>query len=317
MSKTQVQSRRRVWALLQMLPRPGFQALGQVAMRRMQFSKWVVAALALSIITSPVRGLAEVPSAPPNPSGQNSDMVDHFMTTMPQSDQFVANRAEISSSRSPQILLQLMAQERFYSDQAAISAVRFYNGKKHDGKRMDRFTQDVRNSFAAECAAKGGKLESDGSDIYNRTLYGSRTRRGLRERVSPTTLDICMRTPRQSLGALIVQIDYTGQNFDGFNYAFATMRPSLVFSQIDIDREAAEDAALERRKQAARDQELAETRQWRRTIRAGTETGCGPVLSVNGDMVQLVHFRSREPKWYRRDELWPRERDVDGSPTCR
>ena len=209
-----------------------------------------------------------------------------------------------------------MAQEAFYRDRNAVFAVRFYNGKKHGGKRMGHFTRDVRDAFAAECTAKGGNLALENGDIHHRTIYGSRTSRGLQAKVRPTTLDICMRTPRESLGALIVQIDYAGQNYDGFNYAFATMRPALVFTQTDIDREAAEDAVIAQRKQVARDQELAEVRQWRRLIKPGTETSCGPVLRINGEMVELVYFRTRNSQWYRRDELWPSASDVDGNATC-
>lgn len=92
-------------------------------------------------------------------------------------------------------------------------------------------------------------------------------------------------------------------------YLIALLPPSAVYTQERLDREAAELAARQQREAADRDraeaQEQADVAVWRRTIKPGTETGCGPVLRVNGDLIEVAHFRTRDPRWYRRSELWP------------
>ena len=181
-------------------------ALERACMIRLGFSKWTRLAALLTVTVTALnwRPPAAAQAGPPNPSSTDGNMVDEFMASLPPSDQFTVDRTKVSYSRSNQVLLQLMAQEAFYRDRNAVSAVRFYNGKKHGGKRMDRFTRDVRDAFAVECKAKGGSLATENGDIHYRTIYGSRTSRGLQAKVRPTSLDICMQTPRESLGALIV-----------------------------------------------------------------------------------------------------------------
>jgi hypothetical protein len=41
----------------------------------------------------------------------------------------------------------------------------------------------------------------------------------------------------------------------------------------------------------ARDNERSAVERWRRTIKAGTETSCDPVLRVNAEMVELVYYQ--------------------------
>jgi hypothetical protein len=78
---------------------------------------------------------------------------------------------------------------------------------------------------------------------------------------------------------------------------------------------AAEKRKVEERDRAAQ-QEHAEAVSWRKAIQPGTETGCGPVLSVKGDLIEVVYYRTREPKWYRRAELWPTLYHAGGMRTC-
>ena len=51
-------------------------------------------------------------------------------------------------------------------------------------------------------------------------------------------------------------------------------------------------------------------------FKTGIETGCGPVLSVNGDLIEIAHYQTRESKWYRRSELWPSRFTKSGLRTC-
>ena len=66
-----------------------------------------------------------------------------------------------------------------------------------------------------------------------------------------------------------------------------------------------------RREAALRQQETDRLPQWRQSIANGSETACGPVLRTNGDLVEVVDTRTRQPRWYRRDELLPAVR-LDG-----
>jgi hypothetical protein len=103
-------------------------------------------------------------------------------------------------------------------------------------------------------------------------------------------------------------------------YLISLQPPSSVYTQERLDREASELAATQQRQTAARDravdQERVEVERWRRTIKAGTETGCGPVLRANGDLIQVVYYQTRVPKWYRRSELWPTLFTKGGLRTC-
>ncbi len=128
-------------------------------------------------------------------------------------------------------------------------------------------------------------------------------------------MDICMRTPEISLGTLV-----TISNKRLGSFAIFALGPGYVDTPALVAaRQARRDAyrteqarQLEARKNAQR----AALPGWRRSIQQGSETNCGPVLRVNGDLIEVVYFRTREPKWYRRTELFPSGYDVDGWETC-
>ena len=188
------------------------------------------------------------------------------------------------------------------------------------GKRDTRgrtFGQQAVDGFAAECIARGGYLEPDG-EPFRKTLEELSAGAGLtwiEEGRSPymrLQLSICSISKAESLGALAVTHDLASRET-----AIVLIAPGAVVKQLDLDEQR-----LAARAQAAREY-LQERREadrlplWRQILSRGSETACGPILSINGDLVEVADPRTRQPRWYRRGELLPAIR-LDGEPNqCR
>lgn len=242
------------------------------------------------------------------------ESVQAFMASLPPSDDMRRNSS-----------FSFEAQHPF---QAGSATYRFYNHK--NGKAKQALLQQAQAAFISECSAKGGAIAPRESRDYALTT----------ERLRPVAPDanilICIRSDRTALGMLITlkrtvsrpdpSGDLGGAAFDLVfgkgdpYYLVALLPPSAVFTPERLDREAAEVAARQRRQAAEREradaQERVEAERWRKTIKPGTETGCGPVLRVNGDLIEVVHYQTREPRWYRRSELWPTLFTGGGLRTC-
>lgn len=208
--------------------------------------------------------------------------------------------------------------ETVHPFQAGPATYRIYNHKR--GKAKEALLLQAQAGFTTECGAKGGTIAPRESRDYVLTL----------ERLRPTapeaTILICIRPDRISLGMLItlkrtVRRPDPGRDLsdaalnlvfggDQPYYLVSLQPPGAVFTRERLDREAAESSEVQRRQAAERERanakELAEVERWRKAIRPGTETGCGPVLRVSGDLIEVVYYQTREPKWYRRSELFPR-----------
>lgn len=233
----------------------------------------------------------------------DADVVNAFMAELPPSD-------EMRRNASYNI-------ETLHPFQAAPSTYRIYSHK--NGKAKQALLQRAQSAFTGECSAKGGAIASRDSQDYTLTVER------LRPAAPDATVLICIRPDRRPLGLLITLKRTVGRHdprgelsdaaldlvFGGGQpyYLVALQPPSAVYTQERLDREAAELAATRQRQadeqQRAADQERAEVDRWRLTIRSGTETSCGPALRVNGDLIEIAHNQTREPKWYRRRELWP------------
>jgi hypothetical protein len=251
----------------------------------------------------------------PKPALSNPDSVQDFMATLPPSENMRRNASYTSETTHP-----------FEADPATY---RIYNHK--NGRAKQALLQQAQTAFTNECSAKGGVIALRNSRDHELTI----------ERLRPAAPDakylICMKPDRTVLGMLITlkrNVRRPDPNGDlgtaalgllldrsAPYYLISLQPPSSVYTQERLDQEASELAATQQRQTAERDravdQERVEVERWRRTIKAGTETGCGPVLRVNGDLIKVVYYQSREPKWYRRSELWPTLFTKAGLRTCR
>jgi hypothetical protein len=236
------------------------------------------------------------------------------MATLPPSDNMRRNTSYSNETTHP--------------FQASAATYRIYNHQ--NGRAKQALLQHAQTAFTRECSAKGGAIAPREGRDYALTY----------ERLRPPAPDanilICIKLDRTALGMLItlkrtVRARDSGGDlsdaaldlvFGGSApyYLVALLPPTSVFTQELLDREAAELAAAQQQQAAERDRaeaiERVEDDRWRRTIKPGTETGCGPVLRVNGDLVEVVYYQTREPKWYRRSELWPKLFTKGGLRTC-
>jgi hypothetical protein len=212
--------------------------------------------------------------------------------------------------------------------QAGAVTYRIYNHK--NGRAKQALLQRAQTAFTSECNAKGGGIAPREGRVYTLTIER------LRPPAPDATILICIRPDRANLGMLItlkrtVRARDAGGDlsdaaldlvFGGGSpyYLIALLPPTSVYTQERVDREAAELASAQQERAAQLDRAAAlereEAERWRRTIKPGTETGCGPVLRVNGDLIEVVYYQTREPKWYRRSELWPTLFTKGGLRTC-
>jgi hypothetical protein len=272
----------------------------------------LIAAVQVVGIASAIIGLW--PAGAQTPTRSNPELVQDFMATLPPSDNMRRNASYSNETTHP--------------FQASAATYRIYNHQNGRAKRA--LLQHAQSAFTSECSSKGGAIAPrDGRD-YALTI----------ERLQPSAPDatilICIKPDRSALGMLITlkrtvrARDSGGDLSDAAldlvfgggapYYRVALLPPTSVYTQERLDREAAELTAAQQQQAAERDRaadlERVEVDRWRRTIKPGSETGCGPVLRVNGDLIEVVFYQTREPKWYRRSELWPTLFTKGGLRTC-
>lgn len=253
---------------------------------------------------APAAARQEMPEA----ALHDPDIVQDFSATLPPSAPVPRYYTDYES---PQRLRRSREEFDFYdSSAAAITAHRFYDHRQNNGRKGPAWLQEAVAGFARECVAKGGAIEAPGSSIY--MLNASRLPRPSVE----SRLDICMRTPEVSLGTLV-----TISNKRLGSFAILVLGPGYAETPAGVAARQARTEAYRtdqaRQLEARKNAQRAALPGWRRSIQQGTETNCGTVLRVNGDLIEVVYFRTREPKWYRRAELYPSGYDVDGWETCR
>jgi hypothetical protein len=240
----------------------------------------------------------------------NPDIVQDFMAVLPASDPIPRQYEYYSRWTGRNIVADRPEQETYYTLRRSVTAHRFLTNKGRGSREMKAILRRASKGFAAECAAKGGYLEPKTSNFY------TATQASIRHQTLYNNLEICMRSKSQSLGALLIETNKSSYDYGDDSHAILTFHPEVVVTQASLDATAEREAAAERKRNAALEQERIDLERWRPTIRAGTETGCGPVLSVKGDMVEVVHYQTRDPRWFRRSELWPTLFNKSGLRTC-
>lgn len=204
-------------------------------------------------------------------------------------------------------------------DVVAYRFIRDRNARDGRDGRGQALDETALTGFTEECAANGGYLEPSNQRPFEATLqhlFDGAHYSLWHKRLSPADpffdLVICSASPDRSLGALTVTRDHLTHQT-----AIVLFAPSAVVTQADLDRERAAMEAQGRREVALKQKETDLLSQWRQSIANGSETACGPVLSTNGEMVEVVDTRTRQPSWYRRGELLPAVR-LNGEPNaCR
>jgi hypothetical protein len=234
----------------------------------------------------------------PEPALNNPDIVRDFMALLPPSDSF---------QPAVQDRYQPFDHALLDGHRGSATAHRFYTERKRGARAMAEIMDGIVPAFIRECEAKGGHLQPRGTDVFRKT-YLQLAPPGNSE-LRESNLHICMRSPSQSLGAIAVQstfhLSISLLLKDFMTHTVVAFGPSIVVTQADIERRQAAQQEADRQASAASERQQAAVERWRQTIKAGTETNCGPVLRVNSEMVELVHYQTRESKWYRRSELWP------------
>jgi hypothetical protein len=272
----------------------------------------LIGAVQVAGIVSAIIGLW--PAGAQTPARSNPELVQEFMATLPPSDNMRRNASYNTETTHP--------------FQASAATYRIYNHK--NGRAKQALLQQAQTTFTRECIAKNGAIAPREGRDYALTM----------ERLQPYAPDanilICIKPNMTALGMLItlkrtVRAGNQGGDlsdaaldlvFGGSApyYLVALLPPTSVYTQERLDREAAELVAMQQQQAAERDRvaelERLEAERWRRAIKPGTETGCGPVLRVNGDLIEVVYYQTREPKWYRRSELWPTLFTKGGLRTC-
>ena len=126
-----------------------------------------------------------------------------------------------------------------------------------------------------------------------------------------------MRSSSQSLGAFLTETSKNTYDYaDEDSHSIVTFHPKVVVTQQTLDAQAQYEANAKRKREEEFAQERIDVERWRLTIKPGTETGCGPVLRVNGDLIEVAYYQTREPKWFRRTELSPGLYNKAGLRTC-
>jgi hypothetical protein len=272
---------------------------------------WIVSAI---IGIFPAVAQATLPSEDGHASElatNNPNIVQDFMAALPPSDVI---KPLYKGGPQPS------DQKLYGNNQNLVVAHRFYHDKKRGGRETAEMISGIFASFTTECEAKGGYIENRASGISDKTLSRLNSD-SFDSRLREQNLKICMRTRHQALGAIAVQSSTTKAPLVSMrtwieNYTVVALNPSIVVTQTDLDRETAAANEQWRRNEENGKREQAELERWRRSITVGAETSCGLVLQLNGDLIEVAYYQTREPKWYRRSELWPTPYNAAGFRTC-
>ncbi len=280
----------------------------------------LIGALQVFWIVSAVIGLfpASAQTPPPNetahpsePALNDSNIVQDFTAALPPSDPIPRRYLSFNRWTERTETADRPEQEAYYQLRRSVTAHRFLTNKWRGRREMRAILLRASEGFAQECAAKGGALEPHDSNFH------SLTRANIRPRSSLNSLEICMRGKSQSLGALLIETAKKTYDYgDEDSHSIITFHPEVVVTQAWLNAQAERDAAADRLRQAKLEQERIDVERWRAGIKPGSETGCGPVLRVNGDLIEVAYYQNREPKWFRRNELSPTLYNMSGLRTC-
>jgi hypothetical protein len=241
----------------------------------------------------------------------DANIVQDFMAALPPSD-LVKPLYKGGPQPSDQTL--------YRNNQNFVVAHRFYHDKKRGGRETAEMIAGIFASFTTECEAKGGYIENHDRGTFAKT-FSRLNSDGFDSKMREQDLKICMRTRNHALGAIAVQSSTTKAPLVSLrtsidNFTVVALHPTIVATQSDLDSETAAANEQWRRNEEKGKREQAELESWRRSITVGTETSCGPVLQSNGDLFEIAYYQTREPKWYRRSELWPTPYNLAGFRTC-
>ena len=254
---------------------------------RIKFLRFAAPAIACLIAGAPI--LAQSDGATDSTVAL---VVSDFMADLPPST-FEGGISEIFKSR-------------FYSrSRGLVLDSRFYDKKKVAGVKVVEIVARAERGFVAECEAKGGHIEPQSNTA---TYIESKREIGLKGWWDNGPTSICIGPSGDAMGMFAAW----RPTRDGHGSIVVALAPQGIVTDKVREARAAERETARQLRLAEERIENARVENWRRGIATGTETNCGPVLQVKGDLIEVIYRYNREPRWYRSSELKP-ERDAEGS----
>lgn len=213
-----------------------------------------------------------------------------FLTTI-GGDTALKTSGSIPSDPSPQLY-------PLVRDAPEIIGYRFFAEKL--ATNGSATAERTRDAFAQECAAKGGQIASEDSDVarsfHDRVLGRRLPPRGSFKHFWSGISAVCARSPSEVMGGFVaVTFDNTELATKGDFGARLFSKISLMATRTAVYAYRPDHiptaASFERREAALRADDAAEQRAneaFRRDLAIGTETNCGTVIQLRGPMVEIA-----------------------------
>jgi hypothetical protein len=287
-----------------MLPRPGSWAWNDAAAEMTRITRFL---LALGALATPMKA-AEA----------NSSGIVNFLDVIGGSTEL----STIDRDRTDDPLTRPLR-----SHAGSIAGYRFFREVRP--RVGSGIALSARDAFYADCQALGGSIEPEDSPVHRRFVQQFLGK-------LPTTMGshryvghaaVCSAATGETLGGFTALVFDTSHVARGDPLGEILMRtlpvptktavyawkPGVIFSRANLERNLRQDEAR-RREEAANRQLRAredEARQaaFRETIKVGSQTNCGMVIEIRGDIVQVqtpnnIRAAGGERNvWVRRDQL--------------
>lgn len=207
-------------------------------------------------------------------------------------------------------------------DQRQILGYRFFKEKRRDNALAT--ARRAWDAFAAECAAKGGAVEDNGSPVAlafrNRVLEDVEYREAGAKHFWTGLTAVCSRGQEEVLGGLLAAVyDPTAANGPAslllgpvpIQTAVYAYKGTAIPSLAQLRREDALADARLADQERLREREGQLINAFQTNLEVGSETSCGTVIQVRGPMAEVaVPATTTTPKgqstfWSKRDRLFP------------
>jgi hypothetical protein len=165
-------------------------------------------------------------------------------------------------------------------------------------KKAGLIAHRARESFRAECMGLGGHFEGR----VNRWDIAHHFALARQVTIDGNALSVCVDAPDIPLGALVAY-SFNDRYRDSYVALFLMTRETAAEIMIIYHRAMAKElrfkaAAAERKANNEKDWVA-----WRSKLTIGTDTNCGPVISLRGPMIEVAH--AGQATWLRREQLFP------------
>jgi hypothetical protein len=178
------------------------------------------------------------------------------------------------------------------------------------GKKAVRTVYDARERFRAECKSLGGHFETKANPSAIAYHFSSAKKLGLGD-ADPA---VCVDDQDRPLGALFAS-SYSDDYGDSYVSLFVmtketTAEMMAIYHQVMAKELQFQKAIAERKANNERNWAA-----WRDKLAIGTDTNCGPVISLRGPMAEIAN--GEQATWFRREQLFPLGARDSGDVTIR